>query len=446
AGLPPAAAGAPNVLLIVLDTVRALNWSLHGYARETTPRLDGWARTGTRFTTALATASWTLPSHASLFTGRFAHELSADWMRPLDRRWPTLAETLAARGYATAGFTANLGYTSRETGVHRGFARYEDYPISVRWTLNCSGLGRTITRSRSVQRLLRRGLGLAGSVKDADQVNAAFLRWLDRRPARRPFFAFLNYIDVHDHLISPTFAGKFGADWGKQPDHRPGARWTEAEARWRVDRYDESLARLDAKVGALLDSLAARGLTEATLVIVTADHGEEFGEHGVISHGHTLYRPSVHVPLVFVRPGQVPAGRAVEMPVSLRDLPATIMDLVGGGEPHPFPGRSLAALWRDPQAADPARPIASTIRRVANQVPWYPASVGDLHAVVLGDLRYIVNVGSRREELYRMTADPLERHDLSATPEGAAALPRFRRVLAALLGTPAAAGRRAQGE
>ena len=113
-------------------TRSAQNLSLYGYGRPTTPNLEGLAARGVRFRHAFATSSWTLPSHASLFTGRWPHELSAGWKTPLDDTHPTLAERLASLGYDTAGFVANLDYCGRETGLSRGFAHYEDYPLSVR--------------------------------------------------------------------------------------------------------------------------------------------------------------------------------------------------------------------------------------------------------------------------------------------------------------------------
>ena len=123
--LPPP--GSPNVLLVVLDTVAAEHLSLYGYRRPTSPTLAELAERGIRFDRAQATSSWTLPSHASMFTGRWPHELSAGWLTPLDATFPTLAEFLGSRGYATAGFVANYSYCASGSGLERGFAAYEDY-------------------------------------------------------------------------------------------------------------------------------------------------------------------------------------------------------------------------------------------------------------------------------------------------------------------------------
>ena len=145
AALAPPPRSAPNVLLIVWDTVRARNVGLYGHNRPTTPNLQRLAARGAWFRHAFSTSSWTLPSHASMFTGRWPHELSAGWKTPLDDREPTLAGRLSSLGYDTAGFVANLDYLGRETGVARGFAHYDDYPLTVREVFTrYIGLGRKL--------------------------------------------------------------------------------------------------------------------------------------------------------------------------------------------------------------------------------------------------------------------------------------------------------------
>jgi len=140
--------GAPNVLLIILDTVRAASLGLYGYDRPTTPNLERLARRGVIFDRALSTSPWTLPSHGTMFTGRYPNELSANWKTPLDERFTTLAEVLAERGYVTAGFVANPFYGSYEHGLDRGFVHYEDYPVTVGQTLNSASLGALLFAGR----------------------------------------------------------------------------------------------------------------------------------------------------------------------------------------------------------------------------------------------------------------------------------------------------------
>ena len=148
----------------------------------------------------MATAPWTLPSHAGMFTGRWPHELSADWFHALDSTHPTLAETLRARGYNTAGFVANTLYCGSETGLSRGFNHYEDYSISPGELLLSSSLGRTIANNSRLRQLT--GYHNIVNAKDAATVNADFLDWVSRN--QRPFFAFLNYFDAH--IVTTTRA------------------------------------------------------------------------------------------------------------------------------------------------------------------------------------------------------------------------------------------------
>ena len=155
ARIPEVGAGRPNVLLLVLDTVRAANLSLYGYERPTTPHLDRLAGGATCFEWAIAGAPWTLPSHAVMFTGQHAHLLNCGFETPLNQDHPTLAEMLAARGYATAGFVANTQYCARNWGVGRGFVHYEDMP----YTLERLGMSSNLIRSVLTADRFRRWTG-----------------------------------------------------------------------------------------------------------------------------------------------------------------------------------------------------------------------------------------------------------------------------------------------
>jgi arylsulfatase A-like enzyme len=176
--------------------------------------------------------------------------------------------------------------------------------------------------------------------------------------------------------------------------------------------YDESIAALDAEVGRLLDTLASRGGLEHTLVIVTSDHGEEFGEHGQLSHGRNLFIGTLHVPLVVVWPGRVPVG-SVAAPVSLRDLPATVLDLAVPGGPA-LPGRSLRRAWQG--AGGDLAPPLSMLRGSVSVVD------GRYHYVAAGD---------GAESVYDWWDDPSEQHDLVAGPSVQRDLPRWRGLVPA---------------
>ncbi|WP_406696524.1 sulfatase-like hydrolase/transferase [Singulisphaera sp. Ch08] len=203
--LPPASPKAPNVLFLVMDNVRAASASLNGHDRPTTPNLDRLAARGVRFDEARSTASWTLPSHAGMFTGQWHHRLSVGWDRALDTTYPTLAEYLSNQGYATAGFVGNIYYCNRRYGLDRGFARYEDYyenqTVSPYEIIRSSSLGRCLLPL--VGYPVRVGFAEVYRRKSADLLNHDLLGWLSKRQDKRPFFAFVNYYDAHAPCVLP---------------------------------------------------------------------------------------------------------------------------------------------------------------------------------------------------------------------------------------------------
>jgi arylsulfatase A-like enzyme len=450
AGLPEARGEAPNVLLIVMDDVRIDDLSLYGYHRETTPNLTRLAQRAIRFDQARSTAPWTLPSHGSMLTGRWPHELSVTVDQPLDAAQPTLAGFLAARGYATAGFVANTYYCNSWYGLDRGFAHYEDFydnrALSAYETFRSSTLGRWLVKEA---RLEPRNPGVKGTRKTAAMINRDLFGWLDRQ-GDRPFFAFLNYYDAHGPFQPPAgFDRRFGLSAlpvaeresvmrsfarvgsGKVPPAEVPAivaRATEI----RRDSYDSCIAYLDEQIGKLVAELERRGLLDTTLVILTSDHGEQFNEHHLSGHGNSLYQELIHVPLVIMPPARKAAGRVVEAPVSLRNLAATVADVTGLGDVSPFPGQSLRRCWATdsgPVAADD--PVLAEVEYQEERFhnPSVPVSVGALQALVTDRRAYIHNT-SGREELYDLERDRAELKDLAGGAEAAPLLERFRRELA----------------
>lgn len=418
AALPAAVAGATNVVLIILDTVRAANLSLYGYERATSPNLDAWAQSGVVFERAIAPSPWTLPTHATLFTGHYNFTVRTGIERPLDRRHTTLAEVLAAKGYLTAGFVANLGYTTRASGLHQGFARWEDFPVTPAMFL---------TSSWAVRQAGRYLDGIPGYPvsripKTAEHITEQFDTWLDTR-GDRPFFVFLNYYDAHSPYRGPAeYRSRFGPPAEEEfSQDRP---YTTEELQPWINAYDGSIAYIDDQLGRLFALLETRGLRDNTLVIVTSDHGEMFGEHGQIEHTSGLYMPALHVPLAMVLPGTLPAGVRVAEPVTLRDLPATVLHALGLEEASPIPGRSLAATWQA-SADAPASPLLSEFDHFDWAKAWTPIHRGDMKSLVAGPLHYIRN-GDGIEELYDAVRDPAAVHDLSTTPELLPSLTRLR--------------------
>ena len=279
--------------------------------------------------------------------------------------------------------------------------------------------------------------------------------WLSQRPEpARPFFVFLNYLDAHSpYVLPPSAVHRFGLE--PRAGRFPGARRSldldrqapaaAALSRSGRDSYDNCVAHLDEGLGKLFDELAERGVLDRTLVIVTSDHGEGLGEHDLFDHGESLYRTEIRVPLLIVPPAALRTRRVVSQTVSLRDLPATIVELAGQGTGSPFPGRSLSRLWADPTPG--GDPVAgdSVVSELSAPNPINPnqgrspAYRGPLVAIAERDLVYIQNAGDGTEELYNERDDPRELINRARAAASQPVLEHFRPVSAS--GKGAARGR-----
>lgn len=444
--LPTATTGSPNVLVIVVDTLRADHLSAYRYARPTSPMMERMAKQGVWFENAIAPCSWSLPSHASLLTGRYPLEHGMvnvqpmpwlGWGRSAMNGYTTIGEALQQRGYRTGAFSANRVYFSQAVGLGRGFMHFEDYFSSAGDALTRTLYGRKIARfyfyrsnkSKVTWTLRHLGLdswrdqdsegsgdygGAFGVRKRADDVNQEMLRWVER-DRKRPFFAFLNYLDVHY---------KYGG-----PANYPKPAWDRGTP---VDEYDAGVAYVDDYIGRLLADLERRGLAQNTIVILTSDHGESLGDHGLTYHGAALYWELIHIPLVISYPGHVPAGLRIATPVSNTAIPATIMSLLnqtttGDKYQEIFPGPALIVLWQASGAGtrwpDPLSQLPQTNivvredRVVEDKVPI--ASTGSMGTLITPRWQLIIHK-TRGAQLYDRVTDLEEAHDLAQTPEGRA--------------------------
>lgn len=429
AGLPAPPPSAPNILLLILDTVRAANMSVYAYPKETTPNLERLAERGVVFDQAIATAPWTLPSHVSIFTGRLPYEFHTNFLVPYAGEHTTLAEQLSSRGFMTAGFVGNLVYCEYESGITRGFVHYEGYRINTSEFLVSTALGRRLARSRMLHRLLS-DYDVLGA-KDAGEVTQEFVSWVRRRPLDRPFFAFVNYMDAHEPYLPPArFQERFGAAtprrndtnnyflrWAARPNRQ---QMTPEEVQAEEAAYDGTIAFIDEQVGILLNELRTAGAMDNTIVIVASDHGEQFGEHGLHVHGNSLFMPALHVPLIMVYGDRLPAGMRVAAPVSLREIPATIVNLAGLPEGGPFPGASLERYWRDSRVDSPVEPVLSQLTDIRGAPTMKSLVVGRYH-YIWGENRF--------EALFDLEADPGESQSLMKR-ENLELVTRMRQLLA----------------
>ncbi|RUL87839.1 sulfatase [Tautonia sociabilis] len=461
---PEPSRGAPNVLLVVLDTVRADHLSLHGYERPTSPRLEALSRRGVRFDEARATAPFTLGTHASLFTGLPMSQTSAGVNSPLDGSRRTLAEHLRNRGYATGGFVGNIFYGSAHYGLDRGFLHYHDVPGNITRRITPREFLRSCRLGADLITRFEREWGLFSPMQrrrlDASELNQALFSWVDRtRRFGRPYFVFVNYFDAHSPYSLPPQAPRpysrvsdarleaeldrlsaLEAERDADPSGPEPKALTAARAEVAAlirDAYDDGICWADRQLGALLDGLDARGLLDNTLVIVTSDHGEMLGEHGLIGHGMSLHRPLVHVPLVVAgaRGMSVPQGRSVPSAVSVRDVPATVLRLLNDPDAPRFPGRSLSRFWGDETALDsPDAPVLSEVEHM----PWLPrsprkpAAFGPMWLLTEDRWAYLrrhhESLGPQHW-LYNLDDDPDERHNLAADPSSRSTLDRLGALL-----------------
>lgn len=412
------ATDAPNVLILILDTIRAESMSLYGYSRATTPVIDSLASSATVFNYAFATSGWTLPSHCSFFTGRFPNSTSCGWETALDNTPRTVAEIFRGRGYRTAGFAANLFYATHESGLARGFTRWEDFKVSFKQvvassTLAQTGMLRNLFWDPTGDGRLTgfKTMTIKGDPKpevdrrSAEDVAGAFLGWLGT-DEQRPFFAYLNFFDAHEPYEPPhAWRSKFVAD-------SPRVK----------DRYDGGIAYIDQQIGRVLDDLRRRGVLDRTLVMIVGDHGEQFGEHYVTTHGNSLYIQLLRVPLVMRLPGKIPSGVRVNRSVTLRDLPRTVLELAGIDDTKGIFGASLL-----PAITDSAHSTSVILAETERTPKWtiVPTGPGPMSAFMDQQYHYIRGF-TGKEWLFDYRADPGELHDLAPESRSKAVLEQLR--------------------
>jgi arylsulfatase A-like enzyme len=320
-------ASGPNILLITIDTLRADHLSCYGYSRLTSPHIDRLAQQGVRFRSAYSPIPLTGPAHSSLLTSVYPqqHGATINGMKISAKPRPvTLAQLLHRNGYRTAAFVSAWPLKKGIAGLGRGFDVYND-----KFTYHYK---------------------LVNSARRADEVTAAALAWL-QKPRKRPFFLWVHFFDPH----SPYEVHSGFTDLASNPDAFGEIRMdgqSDPEVAQRVFAYDSEIAFTDHQVGKLVHALEALHLREKTLLVLTADHGENLGENGYVGHGDRIDQPIVHIPLIFSFPGVIPAGKVPKVDASLVDVMPTLLEYAGIPVQIPIEGRSL----KSPIDSGPAEP------------------------------------------------------------------------------------------
>jgi arylsulfatase A-like enzyme len=396
----------PSIVLIVVDTLRADHLGVYGYERPTSPNIDAWAQTGRVYLNAMATSPWTLPSMASLLTGQLPSRHRAGRVPLVDGRKPgfvkspkelrtmvpdvaTLAERVSPLGYRAGAFVTN-SFLAEGFGVARGFDHYDQKNARAR------------------------------SARPANETVDRALAWVDEQ-GEAPLLIMVHLFDPHlGYDAPPPFRGRFTGphEGGRYALPFLGEKGLsfglvsleERDRDFVRAAYDEEIAWVDGQVERLRAGLAARGVLDDAIVLLTSDHGEELFEHGGFEHGHATWQPVIHVPLILWGPG-VRAGRAEPM-VSLVDVFPTLLEAIGEAADPELPGQSL---W--PNATTEAPITDRTIFAEANVYGPRQRSIIDwpdkLIRIVEADITL----------LYDLAEDPGEQHDLSAQrPERVRAL------------------------
>lgn len=399
---PPKPIIKHNIVIYLVDTLRADHLGVYGYDRDTSPRLDAFANDAVVFRNAYAPSSWTKPSTASLLTG--LHPRRHGGVRrdhTLSPRIELLSESLKSLGYHTAAFMTNPNVVAL-WGFDQGFdAFYDIHDPTNRPT--------------------------------AAVVAEKVFEHMGAQPDQ-PFFYYVHTIDPHDPYEAPA---PYNGRWPRVTRRIDVSRYESGTAPPRIvkdDRaaYDEEIAYGDEHFGRLIDRLKADGLYDDAFIVFTADHGEEFWDHGQTLHGHSLYNELVRVPYIMKLPGNAHAGAVVEADASLMDVVPTILNLLGQS-PSNLDGTDLMPIIITPADADP-RPIFLDLdlERVGHQGEMFTG-----RAVIADGYKYVhMTAPAPRESLFNLRVDPAEQNNLvGAEPdrrdEMAAALAEFEAGIAA---------------
>jgi len=417
----------PNVILITIDCLRADHVSCLGYNRKTTPNLDKFAKKGILFTQAIANGSSTPMSFPSTLTSTYPL-MYPDYPK-ISKFRTTLAEVLTKNGYKTAAFHSNP-YLSRYYGYDKGFDVFED---SFEYDLSSKNDGskikdkikqkirEIISKDNQVYKLAEKTYNFLTYLypdinipyETADAINQKAISWLEKNTSR--FFTWLHYMDTHHPFVPPKQFYKSSVYEIKRAEYIICSKnipiVSHADLQNIINLYDGTIMYVDQTLESLFQKLKKLDILDNTFIIVTADHGEEFKEHGEFSHKAKLYDELIHVPLILSAPG-LPSNIKIDKPVSLLDLAPTILDYLGLSVRNNFRGKSLLPLIRGEETIWREEGIISETLSNGGKVAL---SIEDGYRIIsyrTKNWKYILNKEKNKRELYNLEVDPHETKNL----------------------------------
>ena len=418
--LPAASSQRPNIILIVLDTVRADHLSSYGYSKKTSPHFDQLAEEGVLFETAKTTSHWTPPAHASLFTGLLPSEHGVtSYHLKLRQDCKTLAEHLRRQGYRTFGISAN--YLVGDGRLDKGFEQFVEPWRHDRFSL-ASRIGARLNTSDPIT---------------APNVNSLLNRWLvyDNRRDTRPFFLFVNYVDPHlIYQFHPGISERFLTKPHSMEEIKAlpqngrlffagKVKYSKEDFQLLSDLYDGEIAYVDHSLGELVDMLRQNRILDKSILVITSDHGEYFGEHGLMTHMCGLYEEALHVPLLVRYPGRIAAKR-IQEPVQLTDIPPTLLEVAHLEPLEGIAGKSFVPLlnggrWESHPLIAEQKRISFWMKSLKRMNPDADLSLFDCSAYSFQEGNYkAILYSNRPPELYDLETDKKEAHNLSRSSDG----------------------------
>ncbi len=400
----------PNVMIIVMDTVRQDHLSIYGHKRDTTPRLRQLVKSSRTYYNAYSTSGWTPPAHASLFTGLYpiAHKTTQEnWA--MSNQLTTLAEIFSAQGYETIGIAEN-GMLNKKNNFNQGFSIYYEA-----WKEH-----RKKQKSFKVRALKK--LGIQSNQNIAFNLFKKSFKEINKE---KPFFMFVNFMEPHSpYDSSQQFRSQFLSNKSlkvysnKLKDYLLGKiNFSHDELKHLNELYDAEILYVDYWIGEMIDELKERNAWDNTIFIVTSDHGENIGDHSMVDHVFSLYESTIRIPLVIHYPRVFPANSKDYNIVQLTDIFPTLLEMTGiGTEKYLSQGNDISDINHQPE-------------RVAFSEYYYPKQVlaifdeqerksirlkkykRQIRAIISNNMKYIWGSDGNCE-LYDIVQDPQENDNL----------------------------------